>query len=85
VPLVANMVEGGRTPVRSAADLAAAGYAIVVAPLTGLLAATRALGRAYATLQRDGASQAIATELLSFGEMNALLGVGHLSPAGRRP
>jgi methylisocitrate lyase len=84
VPLVANMVEGGRTPVRSATDLAAAGYAIVVAPLTGLLAATRALGRAYATLQRDGASQAITTELLSFGEMNALLGVGHLSPAGRR-
>ena len=84
VALVANMVEGGRTPVRPAAELAAAGYGIVVAPLTGLLASTRALERAYATLHRDGASQAVAAELLTFGEMNSLLGVGHLSPPGHR-
>jgi methylisocitrate lyase len=85
VALVANMVEGGRTPVRPAGELAAAGYGIVVAPLTGLLAASRALERAYAALHRDGASQAVAADLTSFGEMNALLGVGHLSPDGRRP
>lgn len=83
VPLVANMVEGGKTPLRSATDLAAAGYAIVVAPLTALLASVRALERAYATLQRDGSSQAMASELLTFGKMNALLGVAHLSPPGR--
>jgi methylisocitrate lyase len=83
VALVANMVEGGRTPLRSAADLAAAGHPIVVAPLTGLLASARALERAYAALVRDGASQAVASELLGFGEMNALLGVGHLSPPDR--
>src|SRR5262245_6661308 len=74
VPLVANMVEGGKTPLRSARELAAAGYLLVVAPLTGLLAATRALERAYATLARDGSSTALADHL-SFAEMNALLGV----------
>jgi methylisocitrate lyase len=79
VTLVANMVEGGKTPLRSARDLAASGYALIVAPLTGLLAATRALERAYETLARDGSSAAL-TDHLSFGEMNALLGVGHLSP-----
>jgi methylisocitrate lyase len=83
VPLVANMVEGGRTPLRPAADLAAAGHPIVVAPLTGLLASARALERAYAVLLRDGASRAVAGALLGFGEMNALLGVGHLSPPDR--
>jgi methylisocitrate lyase len=80
VTLVANMVEGGKTPLRSARDLAGAGYALIVAPLTGLLAATRALERAYETLVRDGSSAAM-TDRLSFGEMNALLGVGHLSPS----
>jgi methylisocitrate lyase len=83
VPLVANMVEGGKTPLRPARELATAGYAIVVAPLTGLLAATRALERAYEALARDGSSAAL-TDRLSFGEMNALLGVGHLSPSERR-
>lgn len=84
VPLVANMVEGGKTPLRSAPDLAAAGYQIVVTPLTGLLASVRALARAYGALARDGSSQALAGELLTFGEMNGLLGVGHLSPPERR-
>ena len=84
VPLVANMVEGGKTPLHSATELAAAGYAIVAAPLTGLLASVHALERAYATLRRDGSSQTAASELLTFGEMNALLGVAHLSPPGRR-
>lgn len=84
VPLVANMVEGGRTPLRTSEELAAAGYAIVVAPLTGLLAAARAMERAYAALARDGSSRAVAADLLGFGEMNELLGVGHLSPGGRR-
>jgi methylisocitrate lyase len=83
VALVANMVEGGKTPLRSARDLAAAGYALIVAPLTGLLAATRALERAYQTLARDGSSAAL-NDRLSFGEMNALLGVGHLSPSEPR-
>jgi 2-methylisocitrate lyase-like PEP mutase family enzyme len=84
VPLVANMVEGGKTPLRSARDLAAAGYGIVVVPLTGLLASVRAVTRAYGALARDGCSETVAGELLTFGEMNALLGVGHLSPPERR-
>jgi methylisocitrate lyase len=84
VPLVANMVEGGKTPLRSAHDLAAAGHRMIVAPLTGLLAAGRALEHAYAALARDGSSWAVAGDLLTFGEMNELLGVGHLSPRGPR-
>ena len=82
VTLVANMVERGRTPLASDAALAAMGYRMVVRPLTGLLAATRALRDAYAGLARAGDSAADDARLLGFGEMNALLGVGHLSPDG---
>jgi 2-methylisocitrate lyase-like PEP mutase family enzyme len=75
VPLVANMVEGGRTPLRSARALAAAGYRVVVVPIAGLLAAADALRLAYTTLARDGITTAVAERLFGFDEMNALLGV----------
>lgn len=73
VTLVANMVEQGRTPLRPAAALAAAGYGIVVVPVTGVLAAARALESAYGALARDGASGAVAGSLMGFDELNGLL------------
>lgn len=75
VPLVANMVDGGKTPVRGAAELGAAGYGLVVVPVAGLLASAHALRRLYAALRRDGGTGAMAESMLGFGEMNALLGV----------
>ena len=73
--LVANMVEHGKTPLRTLAELGAAGYRLAVFPLSGLLAAARALAEAYGALHRDGTTQAVADRLLGFAEMNALLGV----------
>lgn len=52
-PLVANMVEGGRTPVLSEARLAELGFSLVIHPVSGLLAAAEALRATYAGL-RDG-------------------------------
>ena len=75
VPLVANMIERGRTPVRPAAALAAAGYQIVALPVTGLLAVARALADAYRTIVADGSSSALHDRLLGFAELNALVGL----------
>jgi 2,3-dimethylmalate lyase len=75
VPLVANMVEQGKTPVRGADELAAAGYRLVLVPVAPLLAAAHALRDLYATLARDGASAAMADRMLGFGELNALVGL----------
>jgi methylisocitrate lyase len=75
VPLVANMVEQGKTPLRPAAELAAAGYPIVVVPVAGVLAAAHALRAVYGALQRDGASGAMAERMLGFAELNDLLGL----------
>jgi len=75
VPLVANMVEQGKTPLRTVAQLAGAGYQIVVFPVSGLLAAAAAQRRVFEVLQRDGASAAATDELLGFDEMNAFLGL----------
>jgi methylisocitrate lyase len=74
VPLVANMVEEGKTPLRSAPELAAAGYQIIAFPLGGLLGAAHALRAAYAGIARDG-QVGPAAGRLRFDEMNALLGL----------
>jgi len=51
---VANMVEGGKTPLLTPQELHDLGYDLVVSPLTGLLASTKALTDAYGTLKSEG-------------------------------
>jgi 2-methylisocitrate lyase-like PEP mutase family enzyme len=76
VPLVANMVEHGKTPLRTVAELAAAGYAIVVFPVTGLLATTRALREAFGAVASAGTSAGVRDRLAGFHDLNAFLGLG---------
>jgi 2-methylisocitrate lyase-like PEP mutase family enzyme len=72
-PLVANMVNGGRTPLVSAAELHAMGYALAIHPAVGFLAAGAALRDAYADLARHGeTSEDVA--LYPFSEFNELVG-----------
>ena len=78
VPLVANMVEQGKTPVRTAAELGAAGYGLVVVPVAGLLASAHALRDVYRALSNDGDTRAVAARMLGFVEMNAFLGLDEL-------
>ncbi|WP_426957785.1 isocitrate lyase/PEP mutase family protein [Muricoccus radiodurans] len=58
-PLLANMVEGGRTPILPAARLREIGYAIAIYPALGFLAAAAALERAYGHLLAHGDSNAL--------------------------
>jgi methylisocitrate lyase len=51
---VANMIEGGRTPLLTPDELHDLGFDLIVSPLTGLLAVTKAMQVAYGTLKRDG-------------------------------
>ncbi len=75
VPLVANMVEQGKTPLRSAAELALSGYRLVAVPVAPLLASAHALRALFETLARDGATAALADRMLGFGELNATVGL----------
>lgn len=70
-PLLANMVEGGRSPVLPAARLQALGYAIAIYPAVGFLAAAQALERAYATLRDTGEPPA---ESYGFARICELMG-----------
>jgi 2,3-dimethylmalate lyase len=73
-PLVANMVEGGRTPMLSNARLAEIGYALAIYPVAGLLSAAAALNAVYAHTHETGSSLGSPAPLYPFAEMNRLMG-----------
>ena len=70
-PLLANIVEGGRTPVLPKQSLQELGYAIAIYPAVGFLAAAKALESAYATLRDTGEPPA---ESYGFGRICELMG-----------
>jgi 2-methylisocitrate lyase-like PEP mutase family enzyme len=72
-PLFANMVNGGRTPLLSAAKLKELGYAIAIHPAVGFLAVGAALTKSYGDLLKHGETSAD-IDLYSFAEFNKLLG-----------
>ncbi|MGB3581628.1 MAG: isocitrate lyase/PEP mutase family protein [Roseiarcus sp.] len=74
MPLVANMVEGGRTPMLGNARLAEIGYALAIYPVAGLLSAAAALNTVYTHVRDTGASLGSPAPLYSFAEMNRLMG-----------
>lgn len=83
-PLLANMVEGGRTPILPRARLEALGYAVAIFPVTGLLAAAAALESAYGALRREGSSAGLAAPLHGFGAFNEAMGFGAVREFERR-
>ena len=74
IPLLANMVEGGRTPVLPAARLQALGYKIAIFPAAGFLAAGAALESIYRTLKDEGSSVNASAPLYEFKKFTQLMG-----------
>lgn len=74
VPLLANMVEGGKTPILSRKRLEALGYKIAIFPASGFLAAGAALRQAYAEIREKGSTDAFAGELYPFADFTKLMG-----------
>lgn len=73
-PLLANMVEGGRTPVLSREDLEKLGYKLAIFPATGFLAIGKALQDVYGTLLETGSTTTLGDALYSFEEFNKMIG-----------
>jgi 2-methylisocitrate lyase-like PEP mutase family enzyme len=84
VPLMGNMVEGGKTPLLTAAELEALGFALVIFP-GGIV---RALGHLaseyYASLAAHGTSEPFRSRMLDFTGLNDLIGTSELLAVGKR-
>jgi len=74
VPLVANMVEKGRTPVLPRAELEAIGYRLAIFPVSALLAAVKAMSGVYSHIKTTGSSKDVPVALEDFGALTKLMG-----------
>lgn len=75
IPLLINLVEGGKTPFLPAPDLADMGFRIAIYPVTGVLAAAYQMKKVYGALKQTGTTQGMWHEMLPFNEVvNGLLG-----------
>jgi methylisocitrate lyase len=72
--LIANMVEGGKTPEPGMNELADLGFQIVLRPVTALLSVSRTLQECYSALAETGRPQETAKHL-TFDEYNGLIGL----------
>ncbi|MCG8445289.1 MAG: isocitrate lyase/PEP mutase family protein [Hyphomicrobiales bacterium] len=84
LPLVANMVEGGKTPVLPREELAELGFQIAIYPATGFLATAAALDGVYATLAKDGTTAGHDIELYNFKAFCDVVGFGDVHEFERR-
>lgn len=74
LPLIANMVEGGSTPVLEKDALRALGYTMAIFPATGFLAAAAAMDAVYGRIQATGSSVGTPVELYDFKAFSRLMG-----------
>ncbi len=83
VPLLANMVEGGQTPIRAVAELGALGFRIVIFPGGTARAAAFALQGYYASLAATGSTAAWRERMLDFDGLNEIIGTPAMLAAGK--
>jgi 2-methylisocitrate lyase-like PEP mutase family enzyme len=84
VPLLANMVEGGKTPVQSAQALAARGFRIVIFPGGAARAVAHMLRGFYGSLREHGTTAPWQDRMVNFEEINAIIGTPELLDDARR-
>jgi 2-methylisocitrate lyase-like PEP mutase family enzyme len=83
-PLMANMVEGGKTPPLSAAELEAIGFALVIFPGGIVRAFGHLAGEYYASLAKHCSSEPFRSRMLNFAGLNDLIGTPELLALGKR-
>ena len=84
VPLLANMVEGGKTPVKSARELGERGFRIVIFPGGTARAVVHTLQGYYASLHQHQTTAPWQDRMLDFDGLNAVIGTSELLAQGQR-
>jgi 2-methylisocitrate lyase-like PEP mutase family enzyme len=82
VPLLANMVEGGKTPAASAEGLQQIGYSLVIFPGSMVRVTARAAQEYLACLKEHGTTRPIANRMLDFDGLNKLIGTADMLDLG---
>jgi 2-methylisocitrate lyase-like PEP mutase family enzyme len=84
VPLLANMVEGGKTPIMPASELEELGFAIAIFPGGTVRALSRALGDYFASLKAHGTTEPFRDRMLDFPGLQSVVGTAEMLELGER-
>lgn len=84
VPLLANMVEGGATPIKAATDLRDLGYSLVIFPGGFTRALTFMAQEYFASLKEHGTTAPFRSRMLDLTGLNALIGTPEILENGQR-
>jgi carboxyvinyl-carboxyphosphonate phosphorylmutase len=77
-PMLANMVEGGKTPIITTKELQDIGYSVATFPLSTLYAAAHGVRSAMETLFKTGSTSGYMDKMLNFTDFNNLVGLEKL-------
>ena len=84
VPLMANMVEGGKTELMTAKELEAIGYGLVIFPGGIARAVACTAMDYYASLAQHGTNEPFRNRMLDFDGINRLIGTADMLALGKR-
>ena len=75
ITLVANMVETGKTPLLTPAELADLGFRLIVSPLSGLFSMVKAMRDSLALLRQEGSLRDHLDRLVAFDDFAGIVGL----------
>lgn len=78
VPVLANMLEHGRTPLLSASELEQMGYSVVIFCVASLYVAAKAVAELMKSLKARGTTKSHLDKMMTFDEFNRLIGLGEV-------
>lgn len=84
VPVMANMVEGGKTPSLNTADLQALGFSLVIFPGAIVRALARTAGEFYESLAANGTSEPFRNRMYDFAGLNDVIGTPAMIALGKQ-
>jgi len=84
VPVMANMVEGGKTPLKTAAELQALGFGLVIFPGGTVRALVHCFEGYFASLRQHGSTDPYRNRMVDFSGMNEIVGTDDMLRLGQR-
>jgi 2-methylisocitrate lyase-like PEP mutase family enzyme len=84
IPLLANMVEGGKTPLKTCDELSDMGFSLVISP-GSMVRAHAFMAKSFLhELRLHGSTSGFRDKMLNFSQINDLLGLPNLIEIGNR-
>ena len=84
IPLLVNMVEGGKTPMLPAAELETMGFSVVIFPGGLVRAIAHTAEQYFASLNEMGSTRDYQNRMFNFEELNELLGTDRILESGKQ-